>query len=218
MIDASAVTVEDEAATSGDDESTEVTSSTTEPAEPATTTSTTDGAERFELAAWESGFAESLVCNILTEADFESPELPINFYVDPENPTRERVVEGAGVDGSGALEIGDPGLFGIFGEVVPVDPDEEYIFSVNSRLDGEVFESAVWIDWLDADFDVLGQSNPLDIRARPPGQHALTTEPSPSDAAFGVLRIFKDNGAGVLFVDELVLARADSDCAEMLLS
>ena len=166
---------------------------------------------------WESGFAESLVCNLLTEADFEGPELPQNFYEDAENPTRDRVVEGEGVDGSGALEIGDPGLFGIYGEPVPIDPDVPYVFSVNSRFDGDVFASEAWIDWLDADFGVIGESNALDLLARPPGQHALVTEASPSDAAYGVLRIYKDNGPGVLFIDELVLARADSDCREMLL-
>ncbi len=184
---------------------------------PETSTSTTDGAERFALPVWESGFAESLVCNLVTEADFEDVELPQNFYLDPENPTRERVVVGEGVDGSGALEIGDPNLFGIYGEILPADPDTPYIFSLNSRIDGRVTESEVWIDWLDAEFNVIGESNALNIAGRPPGQHALVTQPSPSNAAYGVPRIYKNNDSGVLFIDELVFARSDSDCADILL-
>ena len=204
---------------SGDEVNAELTApSTTETVleEPETTTSTTDGAQRFELSQWESGFAESLVCNVVTEADFEDPELPRNFYLDPENPTRDRVVEGQGVDGSGALEVGDPGAFGIYGEALPVDPDASYIFSLNSRIDGDVFDSQVWIDWLDEDFQVVSESNSLNLANRPPGQHALVTEPSPAAAAYGVPRIFKDSSSGLLFVDELVFARSDSDCAGIL--
>ncbi len=177
----------------------------------------TDGADRLALPTRPAGFAASLECNLVIEADFDTAELPRNFYLLPENPSREVAVPGAGVDGSGALEIGDPGSFGAYGEVVAIDANEQYVVSVHTRIDGVVASSDVRVEWLDAQFQTVGESASLDILARPSGQHALITEPAPPEAQFGVPRMFKGEGTGVLFVDELVFARANSECVDALL-
>jgi len=127
------------------------------------------------------------------------------------------MVPDTGVDGSGGLEVGDPGVAGTYGEVIPVDADTSYFLSLNSRLVGNVDDSHVSIEWLNSDREAIGESNTLDLLARGDGQHALITERSPTAAAFGVPRIFKDGGQGVLFVDELVFTRSDSACIANLL-
>ena len=176
-----------------------------------------DGVERFELPVWESGLVESFECNLFTEADFEGPVLPVNFYADPANPQRERVVAGAGVGGSGALEIGDPNVFGIYGELVTVEPNTSYLFTVNARVEGDVSASLMWVDWMNDDFEVLSESAAFDLLAGPAGQHGLITEASPPEAAYGVPRIFKGDGPGLLFVDELLFTSSEADCVADLL-
>ena len=173
--------------------------------------------DSFQIDAWEAGFAGSLQCNLITEPGFEQGEFPTNFYVDADNPDRERIVRDAGVDGSHALEIGDPGMLGAYGEVVPIEQDVAYFFSFNSRIAGDVSNSVVWVEWLDANMEVIEQSNSLNLLGLPDGQHGLATSPAPESAIFAVPRIFKDDGPGVLFIDELVFAPSSEVCVQAVL-
>ncbi len=195
-------------------------------AEPATTAepletvapTTTDGADRVVVAAWESGVAESLACNLLTEADFETDDLPDNWFQDGDDPDREqvRVLADGGVEGSGVLQVGEPNLFGIWGEVVPVEAGRRYLFSANVRVEGTVFTSEMSVDWVDASFAQFGSSPSLDVIAAAPGQVTLITPPAPDGAAWAVPRTFKDNGEGLVFLDEMVFAAEGSDCDPLL--
>lgn len=179
---------------------------------------TTDGAARVAIPAWEAGTAESLACNLLTEADFETDVLPDNWFQDGEDPDRPQVQvrTSGGVDDTGALQVGEPNLYGIWGEVVPVVEGTRYLFSANVRIDGEVFTSEMSVDWVDADFGLFETSPTLDVVAAAPGQVTLITEPAPPGAAWAVPRTFKDNGSGLLYLDEMVFAAEDADCAPLL--
>ena len=179
---------------------------------------TTDGAERVAVPSWDAGTAESLACNLLTEADFETEALPDNWFQDGDDPDRPQVQvrTGGGVDDSGALQVGEPNLYGIWGEVVPIVEGNRYLFSANVRIDGEVFTSEMSVDWVDADFGLFDTSPTLDVVAAAPGQVTLITEPAPEGAAWAVPRTFKDNGSGLLYLDEMVFAAEDADCAPLL--
>ena len=179
---------------------------------------TTDGAERIAVATWEAGTAESLACNLLTEADFESDTLPDNWFQDGDHPDRRQVQvrTSGGVENTGALQVGEPNLYGIWGEVVPVEAGTRYLFSANVRIDGEVFTSEMSVDWVDADFGLFEASPTLDVVAAAPGQVTLITEPAPERAVWAVPRTFKDNGEGLLYLDEMVFAPEDADCAPLL--
>jgi len=174
-------------------------------------------AQALEIEAWESGFAATLADNLVAESGFEGAVIPDNFYLDPNNPDRERIVSGRGVDASNGLEIGDPGVFGSYGEVVAADPDTSYFFSFHVQITGDVGVAQAWVDWLDADMEVIGSSNVLNLLGLPDGQQALLTEPAPANAVFGVPRVVKGEGPGVLFVDELVFASTESaEVADLL--
>ena len=166
---------------------------------------------------WEAGLAASLECNLVSDPDFETPDLPRNFFLDLRNQDREIVVPGEGLEGTGALEIGDPGVSGIYGEIIPVEPGRQYIVSLNSRIDGEVSAADVRLDWVNSEFAVIGSSQSLDLVERPPGQYAFVTDGAPTQAGYGVARIFKDDGEGLLYVDEVVVTRSDSACSDLLL-
>ena len=169
------------------------------------------------LEVGDAGFAASVACNAVTNPDFETPDLPENFYSDPRNIGREQVVAGSGVGLTGALEIGDPGVAGDYGELLPIEGGVEYFFSLNSSIAGDVVESSVTVEWLDEAQQFIEQSSELNLVGRPDGQHLLIAGASPDTAAFGVPRIHKGDGVGLLFVDELVFARTDADCASGIL-
>lgn len=171
----------------------------------------------LELDAWEAGFAESISCNAVGAAGFEAADLPVNFYGDPANPNRDQIVAGAGVDGSGALEVGDPGGVGIYGEALPAEPATSYLVSVHFSLAGEVDEAQLSIEWLNGDRDVIAESEILDLTALDSGQHALISRDAPEGTEWAVPRIFKGAGPGLLFVDELVFVQTESECTAAIL-
>jgi serine/threonine-protein kinase len=195
--------------------------SSTEP--PATVgPTTTDGVRRATVSTLAAGTAQQLACNLLSESAFETDRLPTNWFIDVDDPERAQVVvvESAGIDGSGALQVGFPGNFGLFGELVEVEPGTRYLFSASARLEGAVTEATLAVDWVDSEFVPIVGSAELDLVSIGDADFAqlsLETEPAPPGAAWAVPRLFKDNSEGVLIVDELVFASGDSDCVGILL-
>ncbi len=177
-----------------------------------------DGIDRLAVAGWEPGLAEQLACNLLTEADFETEFLPDNYWFDSSNPDREQVVAGVGRAGSSGLEVGDPEVFGLFGEIVDVEPGASYLFSLHAATEGEVVVAEMSVEWLDDGFDPFPPSPSLTILEYGDGQLTLGTPPAPAGAEYAVPRIYKDNSPGLLYVDELVFANEESDCRDLLLA
>lgn len=177
-----------------------------------------DDPERLTVSAWAAGTAESLPCNLLTEAAFETNELPENWFKDGDDLERPlvRVLADGGVDNSGRLQIGEPNSYGIWGEAVQIEPNVQYLLSANIAIEGDIAETAIWLDWVDADFSTFGSSSSFDLAGTANGQVTLVTEPAPARAAWGVPRFYKDNSEGLLFLDELVLAREGASCEDIL--
>ncbi len=184
---------------------------------PATTLPEVDGGRI--VTGWDAGLAETLACNLLVEADFETAELPKNYFVVPDDPDRALVFvqPDRGVGGTGSLQVGEPRVFGLWGEEIPVAEGKTYLFSANATVTGTVFESELSVFWLGPGFELLGESGSLDLIGLSGSQVTLQTEPAPPGTSFAVPRVYKDAGPGLLWVDEMVFADSDSDCRDLLL-
>lgn len=171
----------------------------------------------LELDTREAGFAESISCNAVAAAGFETTDVPANFYGDPDDPNRDRFVAAAGVDGTGALEVGDPGGVGVYGQLLSAEAETSYLISFNFSLVGEVDQAEVSIEWLNGDREVIGESEVLDLVTTPHGQHALISRNTPADTEFAAPRFFKSASPGLLFVDELIFVETESECTAAIL-
>lgn len=159
------------------------------------------------LPAWTSGQAAGLSCNRLQAPDFETGPLPEGFYGgDPTNTVT--VAAGAGVEGTAAIRVGDTDTYGLFAEIVPVGSAQAFVFSAWLRREGTVETSALYVDYLDADYQqltALRDQLPLGQAVGDPdgGRLTLTSE-VPAGAFFAVPTVFKDGSSGSLLVDEVV--------------
>ncbi len=166
-------------------------------------------AERNELAsqlATAPGDAASMVCNLVSNAGF-GDAVPDHFYFgDTTNTTT--IVEGGGVGGGPALRVGANGTFGIFGEITPIEGDTTFILSAWLRRQGEPDVTTMYVDYLDADFELLTnrRADALvgEVMGSVEGQRALIFSDAPEGAAFAVPTFFKDGSGGSLLVDEIV--------------
>jgi len=173
-------------------------------------------AARATGGEWTAGDAAALDCNMLEFVDFDDRVLPQNWYLNPIEEAGVDVVEFGGQDDSPALRIGFGERYGLWGERVPVDPGETYVFAGTFISDGAPFAANFTIEWYDADnIGLLIDSRTVDLTIVPDGRVSLTST-APVGASFAVTRVFKDASAGSLLADELVLANADNPCADQL--
>ncbi len=166
-----------------------------------------DGDGGSDPSAWASGQAAGLSCNRLQAPDFETGPLPEGFYGGDLTNT-VTVAAGAGVDGTAAIRVGDTGTYGLFAEIVPVGSAKAFVFSAWLRREGPVETSALYVDYLDADYQQLTAVRdqlPLGQAVGDPdgGRLTLTSE-VPAGAFFAVPTVFKDGSSGSLLVDEVV--------------
>ncbi len=160
------------------------------------------------------GTADGLACNLLLQPDFESGVLPVNYYRLEENPEREVILDGVGVDGSAALRVGEANGYGLYAEAVQVVPDRSYVFSVTVEKSGQVEEATVEVAWLDEEFNAI--EIPGEIVAVPAeGRHRLAvfTPPVPDGVRYALPVLYKDASPGILLADELVFGPAEGPCA-----
>ena len=170
------------------------------------------------LDGWPAGLAASLECNLLTDVAFEGAVMADNFFTNSNQPDRVDfvVANDGGVDDSGSMRLGVAG-YGQWGEIIEITPGLRYVFTTNTRLDGEVFASEMSVYWLNADYTWFDQTNPIDVVRTGDGQLLMETGPAPPDARYAVPRLYKDNSEGILIADELVFADVASDCGQFLL-
>ncbi len=166
---------------------------------------------------WPEGLASELDCNLLEAPGFESNALPPNFWIDPNDLDRERLVAESGVDGSSAVAIGRDDEFGAFGSIVDIRPNAEYVFAASVAFTERPAVAEISVAWLDANFDLIdGESVSADLIPMAPGRAVLEVPAGPPAAAYAVTRLYKDASGGVLTADELVFAERDSACDELL--
>ncbi|MEM9134810.1 MAG: serine/threonine-protein kinase [Actinomycetota bacterium] len=161
-----------------------------------------------------AGTAASLACNLLLEVDFESGVLPVNFYSVDENPDRELILTGVGVDGSAAVRVGEPDGYGLYAESVQIVPGRSYAFSATVEKSGPVAEATLQVVWLDEGFgEIEGPERAVAVPDDGQFRVGLVTPPAPDEARYALPVLFKDASPGVLLADELVFGPADGACA-----
>lgn len=168
-------------------------------------------------ATWETGTADALVCNLLTGSGFEDGEIPTNYFIDGDTSVeRITLAPGLGIESSQAIQIGVADGFGLYGEIVPIDPNQQYLFSVFARNAGDVAEATMLIEWLDDDWSPLDTaSEGADLQSDVLSRTVLEAT-APPNAGFAVPRLFKDGSPGVVIADELVFAATGSGCNAIL--
>ena len=198
----------------------------TEVAEVVTVATTTPGAAvpvSTEIPAeipssFAAGTADQLDCNLLVDAGFDNGFVGDNYFdndVDAAADGRERVLPSGGVDGGAVLVVGEPGVYGRYGEVVPILPGQRYTFAA-SVLGVEPLNAAtVAISWLDEDFALLESvRDSQSVVGVEPGRVFLDSGPAPDTARYAVPELFKDGSAGLLLADELVFAESAAGCGD----
>lgn len=173
--------------------------------------------ELADADGWPAGRSASAVCNLVAIPGFELTELPDTYYSgDPTNTTA--IVPGAGVDATAALRVGSNGAFGIFGEIVPLGDEREFVFSAWVRQQGTPGVTAIYVDYLDADYVEITAERDTAVSAGTgvgdaDGLRLSLRSAAPADAAFAVPTFFKDGTGGSLLVDEVIFGPASS-CPE----
>ncbi|MEM9565732.1 MAG: serine/threonine-protein kinase [Actinomycetota bacterium] len=164
-----------------------------------------------------AGGAAELSCNLLPTPGFDGGFSANNYYFDPDNDDRERVVSFGGTDNSPVLQVGEANGYGLYGEIVEILPGRRYVFGGWIEITGQVAEASLDVIWLDAEYAVLAEvESPQLVPGAGPDWLAYTTEPAPALARFAVPKIYKDGSPGVLLADELVFAPADSPCSSVV--
>jgi hypothetical protein len=163
-------------------------------------------------AAWESGAAAGMACNLLEVPGFETGAVLDGFYGgDPTNTTA--LAEGAGVGGSTALRVGSGGEFGLAAEIVPIGSESRFVFSAWIREQGEPQTTAMYVDYLGEDYlQITHERDSVSVGSTigdPAGSRVTITSEAPAGAAFAVPTVFKDGSAGSVLVDEVVFGPVD---------
>ncbi len=164
-----------------------------------------------DSAGWPAGQAAGLVCNLLEAPGFEQDPLPDGYYSQDTTNTIA-LVPGAGVDGSTAIRVGSTGNYGLYAEMVPVDPGATYLLTTWVRLQGEPESSGVYANFLNADFEeITDVGGPLLEQVDEAGERIVIRSTAPDDAAWAVPTLFKDSSGGSLLVDEMLFG-PDQQC------
>ena len=163
---------------------------------------------------WPAGEAASLSCNLLSGTGFDDGGAPANWFIGEDD--RNSVVDGVGVDGTPGLVVGIDDRFGLYGELVTVEPGRAYVFSAALDPGATVEQVELRVGWVDADFEPIGDEiaalDPVE-----PGRFTLTTPVAPAEAVHAVGVVAKSASVGVLVADELVLTALDEPCVSRLL-
>ena len=176
-----------------------------------------DAAPPADTYAPTAGTAAALACNLLATPDFDAGYFPTNYYLDEDNPARERVVSFGGVDNSPVLQVGEADGYGLYGEIVEILPGRTYVFGAWLGVTGPVVEASLDVIWLDGAYVPMAEvEDPLLLPEPGPLWLAYTTATAPPEARFAVPKLYKDSSPGVLLADELVFAPADSECASVI--
>lgn len=182
----------------------------------ATTPPTSIVPARTSGGDWAAGDGAALACNMLEFVDFDDRVLPQNWYLNPIEEAGIDVVATGGQDNTPALRIGLDDRYGLWGEEVPVEPGETYVFAGTFITNGEPSAANFTIEWYDADnVGLLIDTRTVDLTQIADGRVSLTST-APAEARFAVTRVFKDSSVGSLLADEFVLANADDPCADQL--
>ncbi len=166
------------------------------------------------IDGWPAGDAAGLPCNLLTATGFDDGVAAENWFTGADD--RNAVVDGVGVDGTPGLVVGIDDRFGLYGELVAVEPGRAYVFSADLDPGATIEQVELRIGWVDETFTAIGDEI-AELDPVEPGRYTLTAPAAPAGAVWAVGVIAKSASVGVLVADELVLTSLDEPCVSRLL-
>lgn len=152
-------------------------------------------------------------CNLMPNATFDK-SVSDNFYQDSANPDVVRIVEHPELEGR-ALQVGASNAYGLYGQIVPVEADKIYQYSVMVYSEGPIEIAELTVSWLDSQWQPMtepGKSELVETALRIDtlsGSAALNGIQPPAKAHYAVPSVFKNGSSGQLWVDNLVFAPED---------
>ena len=122
---------------------------------------------------------------------------------------------GEGLDGSGALMIGNVETYGQYGERVLVTPGVRYGFTLHYRTDDQPALREVGVFFLDENWQGLKEGSTSRVVGASTDWQNITVQTgrAPAEAVRAVPWVAKTGGAGLLLVDEMIFAELGG-CAD----
>ena len=132
-----------------------------------------------------------------------------NFYGTDAQPEEITLITSDRMQWS--LEIGRSGEYGLYGQIVEVQPLQQYQLSVIVQRQGYLHMPALRIEWLDADYQVLpALLMEYEIKGFKDGLIKMPAVAVPEGAAYAVPTVYKDKTSGTMTIS--ALAFSDTNC------
>ena len=150
-------------------------------------------------------------CNLMPNPYFNEP-LSDNFYKDAKNPDVVMIVDDANRESSPLLKVGDANQYGLYGQIIPIDPKDQYIFSASVYSSDTVEEAKLIVSWLDQHWQIMeNQGQSINVQDAS-GPVVFDDISPPARARYAVPSVFKNASRGTLLLDDLVFISVDKNC------
>lgn len=150
-------------------------------------------------------------CNLLSVPVLNNANNVENFYGSNDQP--ENITLTSFVPDQWMLEIGKSNVYGLYGQIIKVEPDSQYQLSAMVQRNGYVHMPALRIEWLDANYQVLPELlMTYGIKELEDGFIKMPAVEVPDNAAYAVPTVYKDETAGTMTVSAMVFR--DTSCLQ----
>jgi len=153
----------------------------------------------------------SKTCNLMPNGGFDKP-LSDNFYQDA-NQEVVAIIDDKQISSAPALIVGTPDGYGLYGQIIPINPDRQYQFRANVFMTGHLEQADLIVEWLDSDWQLIEDAGieASVIESKDSVVEILAIRP-PESARFAVPTVFKNASSGSFKVDNLIFSLVGSDC------
>ncbi|MEM7259393.1 MAG: serine/threonine-protein kinase [Pseudomonadota bacterium] len=146
-------------------------------------------------------------CNLLAVPTLDKDGVVKNFYSDDE--LKDRITLRAD-DDQWALDIGKSDHYGLYGQIVDVQPKQQYQFAAIISRQGYLHNPALRIEWLDTDYQIQPDMlMEFTLEQAQAGKVSTPVIETPAGAHYAVPTIYKDATEGTLVVRSMVFKKAD---------
>ncbi len=152
------------------------------------------------------------LCNLMPNSEFDHP-LSDNFYRDANNPEVVVIINDKQISTSPVLQVGNTGEYGLYGQIIPIDSNNQYQFKASVFLDGHVEKAELVVEWLDSAWQQMPDAG-IRMSITDYGYNDIATlniKP-PESAHYAVPTVFKNASTGEVKVDNLVFSVIGERC------
>lgn len=162
----------------------------------------------------QTAHAEEPACNLFNNAQFNN-ELEQNFYRDANNDLMAARVQREGVNTSPVLKLGDSDIYGMYGVIIEIEPNQRYRFEADLWFVDYVHKTHLSIVWLDSSWQEINDVEyTYEVADKVDDRYVVTDVVAPGIARYAVPTVFKDASTGVVFADNLLFAPIDGNCEQ----